>query len=81
MVQSAVLSPVDRNFPGGPVAKTRLSHTGAVGLVPGWGTGIPCCTTQTKKKKYIYVCIYMCMFVCVCVYIYIYIVLWINRGR
>ena len=30
----------DRDFPGGPVAKTLCSQCrGGPGLVPGWGTG------------------------------------------
>ena len=37
------------DFPGGSVVKTHVSIAGGEGLIPGWGTKIPC-TAATKSK-------------------------------
>ena len=40
-----------RNFPGGSVAKNPSCNAGAVGLIPGQGTGIPRATENTKLES------------------------------
>ena len=41
----------ERDFPGGPVVKTRASTAGGTGLIPGWGTKILLCGVWPKKTK------------------------------
>ena len=39
------------NFSGGPVVKNPPSNAGDVGLIPGWGTKIPCAMGKTHVPK------------------------------
>ena len=41
----------DREFPGGPVVRTRCFHCQGPGLVPGRGTKIPRAVRRSQKKK------------------------------
>ena len=40
-----------RNFPGGSVVKNPSCNAGAVGLIPGQGTGIPRATENIKLES------------------------------
>ena len=40
----------NRDFPGGPVVKISPSNAGGEGLIPDWGTKIPC-ALQTKNQN------------------------------
>ena len=40
-----------REFPGGPVVRTRCFHCGGPGSIPGWGTKIPQATQHNNNNK------------------------------
>ena len=41
-IWEAALRRNTQHFPGGPVVKILFSNEGGVGLIPGWGTKVPC---------------------------------------
>ena len=52
-----------REFPGGPVVRTRPFHCRGLGSIPGQGTEIPQATrrkyTHTHTHTYVYIYIYI----------------------